>query len=185
MQTPTARDRTRGFTLIELLVVIAIISILAALLLPALAKAKSTAKKAQCLNNLHEMGVSLIIYADENNEPKPYSATNVPYHPKKFLPVSAKGESEGDYAMIFGYPGRTNRYEVSYGVNLAINVVNPSIVNCRDLRLKRRETKQRQSESEEEADHQYPNCDVPKATEGNGVDGTSTGNVTHVRITPF
>jgi len=75
------------------------------------------------------------VYADSNNEPKPYSATNVPFHPKKFLPVSLKGEQEGDYAMIFGYPGRTNRYEVSYGVDLAINVTNPSIVACRDLRL--------------------------------------------------
>ncbi len=75
------------------------------------------------------------VYADENNQPKPYSATNVPYHPKKFLPVSIKGEREGDYAMIFGYPGRTNRYEVSYGVDLAVNVTNPAIVACRDLRL--------------------------------------------------
>lgn len=75
------------------------------------------------------------VYADENNEPAPYKTTNVPYHPKKFLPVSVAGEREGDYAMIFGYPGRTNRYEVSYGVDLAINVTNPAIVACRDLRL--------------------------------------------------
>ncbi len=75
------------------------------------------------------------IYADENNQPRPYNAANVPFHPKKFLPVSAKGVDEGDFAMIMGYPGRTNRYEVSYGVDLAIEVVNPSIVNCRDLRL--------------------------------------------------
>ncbi len=75
------------------------------------------------------------VYADSNNQPKPYNAMNVPYHPKKFLPVSIKGEQEGDYAMIFGYPGRTNRYEVSYGVDLAINVTNPAIVACRDLRL--------------------------------------------------
>lgn len=75
------------------------------------------------------------IYADENNQPKPYNPSNVPYHPKKSLPVSVHGEHEGDYAMIMGYPGRTNRYEVSYGVDLAINVVNPSIVTCRDLRL--------------------------------------------------
>ncbi len=75
------------------------------------------------------------VYADDKNEPKPYAATNVPYHPKKFLPVSIKGVQEGDYAMIFGYPGRTNRYEVSYGVDLAVNVTNPAIVACRDLRL--------------------------------------------------
>ena len=75
------------------------------------------------------------VYADENNQPKAYAATNVPYHPKKFLPISLKGEREGDYAMIFGYPGRTNRYEVSYGVDLAVNVTNPAIVSCRELRL--------------------------------------------------
>jgi prepilin-type N-terminal cleavage/methylation domain-containing protein len=57
----------RGFTLIELLVVIAIIAILAALLLPALARAKQTAKTTQCVNNLHQMGLSLIMYADDNN----------------------------------------------------------------------------------------------------------------------
>ena len=75
------------------------------------------------------------IYAGADNEPKAYAATNVPYHPGKFLPVSVKGQEEGDYAMIFGYPGRTNRYEVSYGVDLAINTVNPSIVAIRDMRL--------------------------------------------------
>lgn len=75
------------------------------------------------------------VYAGADNEPKGYSPDNVPYHPKKYLPVSIKGEHEGDYAMIMGYPGRTNRYEVSYGVDLAVKVVNPSIVDCRDLRL--------------------------------------------------
>lgn len=75
------------------------------------------------------------VYADENNQPKDYSASNVPYRPKRHLAVSAKGVEEGDFAMVMGYPGRTNRYEVSYGVDLAVNVVNPSIVNCRDLRL--------------------------------------------------
>lgn len=75
------------------------------------------------------------VYADENNQPKDYSPSNVPYQPKRHLAVSARGVDEGDFAMVMGYPGRTNRYEVSYGVDLAVNVVNPSIVNCRDLRL--------------------------------------------------
>lgn len=75
------------------------------------------------------------VYAGADNEPKAYAADNVPYHPKKHLPVSIKGVREGDYAMIMGYPGRTNRYEVSYGVDLAVKVTNPSIVDCRDLRL--------------------------------------------------
>jgi hypothetical protein len=75
------------------------------------------------------------VYADSNNKPANYSASNVPYHPKKFLPVSIKGVQEGDYAMIFGYPGRTNRYEISKGVQMALTEVNPSIVNIREKRL--------------------------------------------------
>lgn len=75
------------------------------------------------------------VYAGKDNEPAEYSKDNVPYQPKWHLPINIKGVNEGDYAMIFGYPGRTNRYEVSYGVDMAINEVNPAIVKIRDKRL--------------------------------------------------
>jgi hypothetical protein len=75
------------------------------------------------------------VYADANNNPAPYSKSNVPYKPKSFLPVSTQGIKESDFTMVMGYPGRTNRYETSYGVDLSINEVNPSIVKIRDMRL--------------------------------------------------
>ena len=65
-----------GFTLIELLVVIAIIAILAAILLPVLAQAIERGKRAQCVNNLKQVGIACIMYANENNDTFPPATLN-------------------------------------------------------------------------------------------------------------
>ncbi|MDX5319475.1 MAG: S46 family peptidase [Bacteroidota bacterium] len=76
------------------------------------------------------------IYSGKDNMPAPYSADNKPYTPKHSLPVSLKGVQEGDFSMVFGYPGRTNRYATSFELEIAINQTNPAIVELRDARLK-------------------------------------------------
>lgn len=75
------------------------------------------------------------VYANKSNQPAAYSKENVPYKPKHFLPVSIKGVKDMDYAMIMGYPGRTNRYASSYELDMSINEVNPSIVKVRAEKL--------------------------------------------------
>jgi len=78
----------------------------------------------------------LRIYADENNEPADFSENNVPYQPKRHLRISMDGVSEGDFTMVMGYPGSTDRFLSSWGIDQALRLYNPSVVDVRDLKLK-------------------------------------------------
>ena len=66
------------------------------------------------------------IYASKDNKPAEYSKDNVPYTPKHFLPVSLDGISEGDFTMVFGFPGRTQEYLPSFAVEQIVNTLNPA-----------------------------------------------------------
>ncbi|MCZ8198267.1 MAG: S46 family peptidase [Flavobacterium sp.] len=76
------------------------------------------------------------IYADKNNRPAEYSTENVPYKPKHFFPISAKGVKENDFTMVMGYPGRTQEYLPSYAVEQIVNDLNPAKIEVRDAALK-------------------------------------------------
>ncbi len=76
------------------------------------------------------------VYANAEGKPAAFSKDNMPLKPKYFLPISLKPLKDGDYTMIFGYPGGTTRYESSYGVKLKTDINNPTLVQLRDERLK-------------------------------------------------
>ncbi|WP_440068782.1 S46 family peptidase [Tenacibaculum discolor] len=76
------------------------------------------------------------IYADKNNRPAKYSKDNVPYKPKHFLPVSLDGIEEGDFTMVFGFPGRTNEYLPAVAIKHITQEFNPSNIAIREAALK-------------------------------------------------
>ncbi|MDI3521369.1 MAG: hypothetical protein PWR04_1357 [Anaerophaga sp.] len=75
------------------------------------------------------------IYADENNEPAEYSPGNKPFKPKKHFPVSLKGIDEGDFTMVFGYPGSTDQYVPSYHIRMLTEEVYPALIDMRTQKL--------------------------------------------------
>uniref|UniRef100_UPI0032175A4B S46 family peptidase n=1 Tax=uncultured Draconibacterium sp. TaxID=1573823 RepID=UPI0032175A4B len=75
------------------------------------------------------------VYAGLDGKPADYSEENIPYQPKHHLPISLKGVKEGDFAMVFGYPGSTNRYKTSYGIDYTMKVTNASRIEVREKKL--------------------------------------------------
>jgi hypothetical protein len=75
------------------------------------------------------------IYANQDNQPAEYSTENVPYTPKKYFPISLKGVQEGDFTMVFGYPGTTEEYLPSYAIEMKLLTENPHRIKIRDTKL--------------------------------------------------
>ena len=76
------------------------------------------------------------VYSSKDGKPAKFTESNIPLKPKWYLPVSLKPLKDGDFSMIWGYPGGTNRYESSFGIKLATDINNPTLVKLRDVRLK-------------------------------------------------
>ncbi len=76
------------------------------------------------------------IYADANNRPAKYSKDNKPYTPKHYLPVSLDGVEEGDFTMVFGFPGTTNEYLPAAAIHHITEEFNPTNIAIREAALK-------------------------------------------------
>ena len=75
------------------------------------------------------------VYMSPDGKPAEYSKKNVPFHPKKFLPISMKNVKKDDFAMVLGYPGTSDRFETSYGVKVNLDKYNPSLIKIREKKL--------------------------------------------------
>ncbi len=75
------------------------------------------------------------IYADKDNNPADYSADNVPYKPKEHFNINIGDKKEGDFCFIMGYPGTTQRYLTSWGIDFLVNTEYPAFVDARDAKL--------------------------------------------------
>ena len=117
--------RHSGFTLIELLVVIAIIAILAALLLPALARAKEEANRAKCMSNLKQWGFAQSMYLDDSKGAFP--ATKITLTP----PVTVPGydEDEPTWADLTAIQYLSGKYGVSVGSDAWFNALPPYVAS--------------------------------------------------------
>ena len=113
-----------GFSLIELLVVIAIISILAALLLPALTRAKSSAKSIACTSNLHQIGIAFNVYVPDNHDHLPVCAGYLPSQMPRLPPITTTLFSNVKTNRVFACPADDTIFlqeQVSYDWDFWLN----------------------------------------------------------------
>ncbi|MCU0454801.1 MAG: S46 family peptidase [Bacteroidales bacterium] len=75
------------------------------------------------------------VYANKENKPAAYSAENVPYKPLYHFPISLKGVKEGDFTMVFGYPGSTSQYVPSYYIDMMKNYINPKRIEIQTEKI--------------------------------------------------
>jgi prepilin-type N-terminal cleavage/methylation domain-containing protein/prepilin-type processing-associated H-X9-DG protein len=108
--------RKNGFTLIELLVVVAIISVLVALLLPALGSAREQARSISCLSNLRQMGLSIMQYTDENKGCYPLNAGVTPPYPNCFMSLIKPYLSD---VRVWGCPSDQDPWMVTKSMSIA------------------------------------------------------------------
>lgn len=75
------------------------------------------------------------IYAGPDNHPAPYAEENIPYTPKHFLPISLDGIDEGDFTLVFGFPGTTQQYLPSFAIEQTVEIIDPARIAVRDISL--------------------------------------------------
>ncbi|MDR1793667.1 MAG: S46 family peptidase [Bacteroidales bacterium] len=75
------------------------------------------------------------IYTDKNGNPAPFSKDNVPLKPKHFFPISVKGIQDGDFAMVMGFPGTTERFLTSYGLQETMDITNKLRYEIRTVKI--------------------------------------------------